>query len=193
MLAGLKLAQNKPGIVVDIGANGGRETNMALQHNRAVFAVECLANAYHSLLDMFVGTKNVTLIHACAGEKTEMKILHLADDSSSLIPKNVASGTELRKAKRIHNTRRNNIEHVVVVPLDNLVTTPVALMKIDVQEFESEVLKGAQQIISNYNPILVHEDQPQFSKRRVDLPRGYTCHASGSDQVCQYTSLSTIH
>jgi FkbM family methyltransferase len=146
MLAGLKLAQNKPGIVVDVGANGGGETNMALQHNRAVFAVECLAQAYNYLLDMFVDTKNVTLIHACAGGKTEVKILNLADDSSSLIRKNVASGMELQKARRIHNKRRHNIEHVIVVPLDNLVTTPVALMKIDVQGFEGDVLRGAQQI-----------------------------------------------
>lgn len=186
MLAGLKLAQNKPGIVVDVGANGGGETIMALQHNRTVFAVECLASAYNDLLEMFVNTKNVTLIHACAGEKTEMKILHLADDSSSLIHKNVASGEELQKSRRVHNMRRHNIEHVIVVPLDNLIRTPVALMKIDVQGFESQVLKGAERIISNYKPVLVYEATPEFSKRSVDLPTGYICHANGSDQVCQY-------
>jgi FkbM family methyltransferase len=184
MQAGLKLAQNKPGIVLDVGANGGRETTIALEHNREVFAVECLAKAYQLLLNTFGAAKNVTLIHACAGEKTEVKTLHLADDSSSLIEKNVESGKELEKAMRPHN-RRRNIEHVVVVPLDNLVTKPVALMKIDVQGYESEVIKGARQILSTYKPILVYEAMtPHFSKTKVDIPAGYTCYTDRIDRVC---------
>ena len=189
MQEGLNLAEGKPGIVVDVGANGGAETILAIRQNRKVLAVECLSEAYTSLVDKLVGIENVTLIHACAGANTEIKTLHLADDSSSLIAKNIASGAERRKANRPHNRKRKNIEHVVTVPLDNLVNEPVALIKIDVQGFESEVLMGAQKILSTYKPFVVYETPTSlFSRTTVQLPQGYTCHKNGGDEVCAYNS-----
>ena len=187
MIAGLNLAEQKPGIVIDVGANGGKETMLALERGRKVLAVECLSSAYMNLLDMFQNKKNVTLVHICAGENTEIKTLHLADDSSSLFYKNIDSGAERIKALRLHNKLRKNKETVITLPLDNIVNEPVSLIKIDVQGYEQAVLKGAKRLINTYKHVIIYEDVPSFEKNReFHIPGGYTCNKVNGDKVCTY-------
>ena len=187
MLHGLRLANGKPGIVIDVGANGGTETLLALKANRTVLAVECLSTAYMELQKMFVVHHDrVTLIHMCAGSHIEMKTLHLADDSSSLYASNIAGGKERVKASRRHNRNRGNKEVVISIPLDSIVQMPVALIKVDVQGFEGDVLLGSKRLIETYKPVLVYEDTPSFIQSKIDLPIGYSCRRVGGDQVCLF-------
>ena len=58
MEATVKLAENKTGIVLDVGANGGFQSWTAFNLGRRVYAVECLASAYASLLEMFAAVDN---------------------------------------------------------------------------------------------------------------------------------------
>ena len=188
MIAGLNLAKHKPGIVIDVGANGGKETMLALERGRKVLAVECLSSAYMKLLDMFQNNKNVTLVHICAGKNTEITTLHLADDSSSLFYKNIVSGAERMKALRPHNKLRKNKETVITLPLDNIVNEPVSLIKIDVQGYEQAVLKGAKRLIATYKPVIIYEDTSGFEKESgFHIPEGYTCNKVNGDKVCAYS------
>ncbi len=186
MLISLTKASSRPGIVIDVGANGGQQTSMALNANRRVVAVECLADAYSSLLAKFIGNDNVTLIHACAGAQTKMATLHLADDSSSLFEKNIKHGSERRKAAKEHNMLAKNRQSVIVVSLDELISEPVAFIKIDTQGFEYEVLRGSKKLLQAYAPIVMYENDKRFVKSgdpRELLPN-YDCVTYGMDIVC---------
>ena len=186
MNAGLILARHLKGVVIDVGANGGSETHMALAMGREVVAIECLASAYTELLHEFGSNPNVTLLHICAGEATSFMTLHLADDSSSLIKGNIAHGAELQKAQRAHNVAKLNRETVVVAAMDDLVkNTPVALIKIDVQGFEPQVLRGARGILAAYQPVLIYEDFFHAGPaRNFRLPKKYVCKTVNQDKVC---------
>ena len=187
MRAGLRLARHLDGVVIDVGANGGVETAMALKAGRNVVAVECLGAAYADLLRLHGGDSSVTLLHVCASNKTSTMTLHLADDSSSLIKNNIEYGAELEKARRTHNVAHGNRETVVTARLDDLisVTTKVALIKIDVQGFESHVIAGASRIVTRNLPVLVYEDNGNFdASGAIRLPRGYTCKRVNGDNVC---------
>ena len=192
MEAGLRRARRLEGIVVDVGANGGKETRLALEHGRSVVAVECLSDAYMQLLESFAENSKVSVLHVCDGTKTAVMTLNLADDSSSLIAENIAHGKELEKASRTHNTRRNNREMAVVAALDNLIekSTRVALIKIDVQGFESAVLQGASRIIEENLPVLIYEDAAHFDKGAAfTLPSVYTCETVNMDKVCHVPAV----
>lgn len=189
MKEALRMVENVEGIVVDVGANGGVETRLALDSHRKVVSVECLSDAYITLHRMFSANTNVTLVHACAGDKAGARTLNLADDSSSLIESNVQFGPERRKAHRKHNTIRRHKEVVLVMPLDQMITDKVALLKIDVQGFENEVILGASSIIERDSPLIIYEDEEHFKKQPIVLPSGYVCSGRKSrDRICQKTS-----
>lgn len=179
------------GIVLDVGANGGCEMTTALSHGRRVVGVECLASAYNELLqaEEIINNPNATLLHVCASNSTRMAELNLASDSSSLIEANVASGLEFKKVPKAGRTR----ESVVLVPLDELlpVQERVAVIKVDVQGLEYEVLQGLLRTIRRDHPVIGYEDSPDFEKHgTIDWKElGYFCERHGQqfDIVCTPT------
>ena len=182
----------KKGMVIDVGANGGCEMATALRHGRRVIGVECPESAYHELRNVPHIEKhpNATLLHVCAGNSTRMAELNLARDSSSLIEDNVAHGKERAKVPTTGRVR----EPVVLVPLDQLLppAEQVAVIKVDVQGGEYEVLQGLLQTITRDRPVIGYEDAgPKFKKhgnvRSLLKPLGYVCKRSGEDQVCSET------
>ena len=187
MMYALQKSTHLPGIAVDVGANGGGQTNMALKMDRKVLAVECLASAYSFLLTMFEKNENVTLVHICAGSETGLNILNLADDSSSIFKSNIQHGAEYKKAMRLHNINAHNRQHVVTVRLDDIVSEPVAVLKIDTQGFEYNVLLGAQSILKKYRPVVMFEHDSNFQKNGNPLTffqDNYNCKRMGGDYVC---------
>ena len=198
----LRLAMHRPGIVVDIGANGGCETRLALSHGRRVVAFECLASAYWELLQepLFRTHQNLTLLHVCAGSSVNVSSLHLASDSSSLMSENVAHGPEENKAKEARKAANAATESVVVVPADQLLPPgeAVALVKIDVQGAEWAVLKGLQVTIRRHLPVVTFEyllNHPSYNNSNrwstqgnpahdILQPLGYKCFIDFVDYVC---------
>ena len=155
----LSLIQNRTGIVIDVGANGGFETRKSIAQGREVLAVECLSSAYMELLkdQELMRHSNVTLLHLCAGDKAGIMQLHLARDSSSLISNNIAEGKEREKAIK-QGQLGTTTEDVVVMPLDRFVSKEVALIKIDTQGFEYRVVLGLQHTVRKYLPVITYED-----------------------------------
>lgn len=173
------LARASMATVIDVGANGGLETSMALKSGRRVVSVECLSYAYASLLKKFKTHPNVTIVHACAANQTGLQTLYLASDSSSLIAENVRHGAERAKAVQEWKKTKRRTESVVVVRLDDLVKSPVSLIKLDVQGYESHVLQGAARILDTYHPVIVLET----TFAHAPMPN-YTCVAAGKDAIC---------
>ena len=72
------MAADKPGVVLDVGANGGRESMAAVNAGRKVFAVECHSTAYAVLLEMFRNhSTEVSVLHICGGSAAQLApLLH---------------------------------------------------------------------------------------------------------------------
>ena len=194
----LQLAAGQPGLVVDIGAHGGRQIWTALAAGRRVTAVECSVRTYMSLAKSFAGEPNATILHFCAGSSVHTAALHLADDSSSLIANNVAHGYEAHKARAAAKAN-DGIGHetVLVVPLDAVLlnaTAPTALLKVDTQGTEYSVLAGAQELLARDRPVVMFEEEGGFARdgsarRNILQPLGYKCdfhyvRGLGKDFVC---------
>ena len=167
----------------------------ALRKGRRVIGVECLESAYRELLNMshIMENPNATLLHVCASKSTRMAELNLAGDSSSLIEANVAKGWELKKVPKHGRVR----EPVILLPLDKLLPTAecVAVIKVDVQGTEYEVLQGLRRTIVRDRPLISYEDDAKFLNSS-DLGRmlrelGYSCRELGHyDKVCTHASAS---
>jgi len=201
MRCALRLAAQTPGIVVDVGANGGCETNLALSHGRQVVAMECLAASYWELLQesRFRTNRNLTLLHACAGSSVNASLLHLVSDSSSLMVENIDHGPEAAKAKlAMKKGGGARTESVVVVPVDQLLPpgVPISLIKIDVQGAEGAVLRGLQHTLRHYMPVVTFEylmKHPNYRSRwktqgnpadDIMRPLGYSCFINFVDFIC---------
>ena len=198
----LQRATLKEGMVIDVGANGGCEMTTALRYGRRVIGVECLESAYHELRGVphIAGHPNATLLHVCASNNISMAELNLARDSSSLIEANVRWERESQKVPKTGATR----EPVVLVPLDMLLPTAehVAVIKVDVQGAEYDVLRGLLRTITRDHPVIGYEANGEFVNRGNvhDMLKllGYVCTRTtrttdrngtrtGSDQVCWHS------
>jgi len=182
---------HQPGVVIDVGANGGQQTRAALDAGHTVFAFECLPSAYEVVRKMFEGNLQAHVINACVSNQTGLGTLHLAGSSSSLFAENLENPQEQRKAQReAHKSVR-----VVRVPLDELIDRsagPISLIKVDVQGAEYEVISGAQRLLRRDLPVVLYEDSGNMgavdpkhyprgfrtsgSVRSLLAGLGYTCH-----------------
>ena len=65
MAHALALARGRPGIVIDVGANNGKQSMMAVRAERNVVAVECLSSAYIELLKIFrnISDEAIRIVH----------------------------------------------------------------------------------------------------------------------------------
>jgi len=206
----LKLASQKEGCVIDVGANGGQQSHAALARGRETYAFECLASAYEFIskaaaAGVFPNVHKYTLIHGCAGSSVRFGKLHLAWDSSSMLSENVAQGYESRKANWSTTMYGRSFADIVVQPLDPLFPPEkkVALVKVDTQGNEYDVLQGMRQILSRDLPVVQYECMGCVRKKEYgwfkssgevrDLlqPLGYKCQpAPGREKLNQICHVS---
>jgi FkbM family methyltransferase len=143
--------------VVDIGANKGQFA-LAVRNSipgAKVISFEPLAKPAAIFKAILNDDPNVVLhVSAIGPELCETEIhVSKSDDSSSLLPitekqNNLFPGTE-----------ESHVEKIKVAPLDFFLTdldiTTPALLKIDVQGYEIETLKGCESLLSKFNIIYV--------------------------------------
>lgn len=151
-LAGLKFYS-----VVDIGANKGQFSLFArdMWPDALIYAFEPLPGPAERFRQVFAGDPSVRLYEVAVGPKEDDATMYVSqrEDSSSLLPiadrqVQVFPGTELKETRTIR-----------VAPLDKFVhpvnfSGPV-LLKIDVQGFELEVLKGCESALHAFQHIYV--------------------------------------
>jgi FkbM family methyltransferase len=142
--------------VVDVGANRGQFALFARKTfpTARVYLFEPLRNC-GKLLNKLFGTDQAVAIHNVAiGPRDETKEINVAaqDDSSSLLP----IGAEQSK---IFGTVLRRREVVRILPLSKVIErtdiVAPALLKIDVQGFELEVLKGCDGLLDAFETIYV--------------------------------------
>jgi FkbM family methyltransferase len=139
-----------PAFVVDVGANRGQfalDVVTALDA-AAVLSVEPLQSEARVFRKVFAGVQRVRLVETALGAHRGRAVIHIsqAADSSSLLPITAAQQAVFR------GTREVATATVEVTTLDELLATQhvvlPALLKVDVQGYELEVLKGARRTLS---------------------------------------------
>lgn len=143
--------------MIDAGANKGQFTlaTRALRPDTSVIAFEPLAGPSSTFRKLFANDPRVTLIPAALGSLAGETDIHVARraDSSSLLP------IGKLQSELFPGTDEQSISKITVMRLDDALDVsklpkPVVL-KIDVQGFELEVLKGAQRSLATIQSIYV--------------------------------------
>lgn len=143
--------------IVDIGANRG-QFSLVARHcfkDAQIFAFEPLPQPFKVLRNIFVHDRMVALYQMAIGSASTPQQMHISqrDDSSSLFPI-----TDLQN-KVFPGTKEKAIITIDVKPLDSILKENAirhpALLKIDVQGYELEVLKGCKNILTLFTYIYV--------------------------------------
>ena len=143
--------------VIDIGANVGQFTLCAREYlpDADVIAFEPLASAARRFRAVHGDDRRVRLVEAAVGPDAGSQSLHVskAADSSSLLP--IGAG----QRALFPGTDESHLETVRVVRLEDEMTdsgvpTPT-LVKIDVQGFELEVLRGCESRLDRIDLVYV--------------------------------------
>jgi len=142
---------------IDIGANRGQFSSlvMGINSDSVIIAFEPLPIPAKKYLKLFNLTKNVLLYQNAIGPQEGNVKMHVSsrDDSSSLLniglnQKNIFPGTE-----------ELYLEDIKVAPLTHFLNKktliPPVFIKIDVQGYELEALKGCEELIQLINYIYV--------------------------------------
>ncbi|MDH6504726.1 FkbM family methyltransferase [Polynucleobacter sphagniphilus] len=141
--------------IVDIGANRGQFALAcrALLPDAKVISFEPLPKAAEIFNQFFQDDPNVRIYRAAIGPQQSQEVMHISarDDSSSLLP----MGSE--QVKTFPGTEEVGTIHVDVAPLDYFlkvsdISAP-ALLKIDVQGYEFEVLTGCESLLNVFEHV----------------------------------------
>ncbi|MGI9499530.1 MAG: FkbM family methyltransferase [Geminicoccaceae bacterium] len=144
-------------MVVDIGANRGQFTLLmaGLRPEATILAFEPLIQPYRKLLEVASAFSRVRAMNTAIGSMRGSLPMNVAkrDDSSSLLPIGELQETIFPQ------TGHDRVVEVRVAPLgDFLGSIPIrrpSLLKIDVQGYELEVLKGAKDCLDLFDVVYV--------------------------------------
>jgi len=143
--------------VVDVGANRGQFALIArkLFPKACIHSFEPLDEPAKIFESVFIDDKNITL-HRCAiGSKNEIMTIHVSerDDSSSLLP------IGHNQYELFPHTGESEVRTTSVLPLSEVIKiddiSNKSLLKIDVQGYELEVLKGCMTVLDKFMYIYV--------------------------------------
>jgi FkbM family methyltransferase len=163
--------------VVDVGAHYGSYTIRLAQlvgPTGSVLAIEPASHAADVLSRNLVlnGIRNVQVERAALGETTGDAPLYLLSDPS--------------RNRTVGTTRGSvGVERVGVMRLDDLVDGPVSFVKMDVEGAELFALRGADELLAAYRPVVLFEYQPEAARAMGTDPaevwqrfkrHGYTMH-----------------
>lgn len=143
--------------IVDVGANRGQFALIArkLFPTACIHSFEPLDEPAEIFKSVFIADKNIYL-HKCAiGSENTTMTIHVSerDDSSSLLP------IGNNQSELFPHTGESEIRVTSVLSLDEVIKVEdisnSALLKIDVQGFELEVLKGCVLVLHEFSYIYV--------------------------------------
>jgi len=153
----------RSGLVVDVGANGGKEAMAAVHFGYDVLSVECLVREYSRLADIWKDEEKITLLSGCASNRLGLMTFHQADASSSLHAEAVSGGPEAAKFSQ----DGSKTSRALTFPLDQLIESTYAdkrlcVVKIDTQGHELQVMEGMRASIERHRPVVIFEWDTRF-------------------------------
>ena len=143
--------------IVDVGANRGQFTLLmaGLYPEAQILAFEPLVKPFRKLLDVTADLPKVRVFNSAIGPTRTTLPMNVSkrDDSSSLLPISDMQETIFP------NTGHDHVDQVRVAPLNDFINDidlrRPSLLKIDVQGFELEVLKGSADCIDRFDAVYV--------------------------------------
>jgi FkbM family methyltransferase len=143
--------------VVDVGANRGQFSLVCRQvlPSCRIVAFEPLMSAAAAFRRVFAGDNQTRLFEAAIGTAEGKATMHVSkrEDSSSLLPIGAGQSRVFPESGASHECE------VVVAPLSKYLSRDdiarPALLKIDVQGFEREVLNGSLSLLDGFDHIYV--------------------------------------
>jgi len=147
----------KGSVVFDVGANRGQSIKFFLKASQdiEVYSFEPAQKIFESLREIYGKSQGIYLFNIAMGSIKEQKIFfeHPFDETSTFIKPSMSSKWQSRKEKilGIHNRDVFSENLVEVSTLDGFCSehqiSRIDLLKIDVEGYELEVLKGATTIL----------------------------------------------
>jgi FkbM family methyltransferase len=142
-------------LLVDIGANKGQFSLAfrAANPGGIIHAFEPLPDAARTFRNVFEGDELVTLHEAAVGPVAQRMDIHVSrrDDSSSLLPIGTLQTTHFPGTDESHTL---SVEVIRLIQAIGGATLPApALLKIDVQGFELQVLQGCDDLLASFDRV----------------------------------------
>lgn len=161
MAAWLEAAQ--PGkVVLDVGAYTGVYAIAAARQGAQVLAIEPNPTAVRRLKDnAHANNVEMTIVEAAAGELAEIR--------------NLSMKSALSSANSLVKDYGRAVK-VSVARLDDMLdlAVPVAAVKMDVEGYEPEALRGAERILRESRPLLITEANTEAARlQQEEILRGF--------------------
>jgi FkbM family methyltransferase len=157
VLAGVEhkeILNRKIQTVVDIGANKGQFSLAASEYTDAkIYAFEPLPDPARTFRKVFHDRKNVRLFEYAISDKSGTTEMHISgkEDSSSLLKIGELQSEHFPGTQEVGTVQIESAPLINFIASDDL--TETSLLKLDVQGFELQALKGCQPLLSQFSYI----------------------------------------
>jgi FkbM family methyltransferase len=168
-------------VAVDVGAALGSYSWILSRASRTVYAFEP-GKLHNKFLSRVVSGSNVEVICAAVGSTTgQVNLYTPGSDSHALHSATVFEATQV---VRVEDTR---VERVQQTTLDAFLAACLApgrtvdVLKVDVEGYELDVLKGAWRTLTLYHPLIICEVEARHNANYAEVFRllkelGYSCY-----------------
>lgn len=156
----------KNAVVIDVGANIGRWSLLSarLFQTQKIYSFEPFLDTYNRL------KKNIAL-----NSSLDIESFNLALNNKSELVAMTTLSEKNSGMNFISNIKTDSTNQVKSVTLDSFVHThnikKVDLMKIDVEGFEMNVLKGAEKMIQQHHPVIICEIDDKLLAKNKTSPK----------------------
>lgn len=158
--------------IIDVGANSGQFSKVATNFypNAKINAFEPLPNLYPKIEKLFSANKNITTHNLALGN--EVGVIKFNKNNYG----HISSILEI-SADNIHYPKQeNDLEQidVQIKTLDSMSlldkeNSGITLLKLDVQGYELEVLKGGEETLKNINYVVIEANLEQLYTNQPSL------------------------
>jgi len=143
---------------IDIGAHIGRYTILLSKNFKRIIAIEPVKDSFNVLRKNILlnRLKNVKVINFAIGEKERITKIYINKE-------NLGASSLIEKSKNCTEQK------VKMISLDKLIKSlkikKIDVIKIDVEGYELNVLKGAKKLLKKFRPLIIIEIRKKHKKK----------------------------